>query len=46
MTILIKWEEKGLFYDTVPKVMFLILLCWPTISEKDVGDMAETEPSH
>ena len=28
------------------KVMLLILLCWPTVSEADVGGMAvEAEPS-
>ena len=30
-----------------PKVMPPILLCWPTTSEVDVGDMVvKTEPSH
>jgi len=30
-----------------PKLMPSILLCWPTTSEADVGDMAvEVEPSH
>jgi len=30
-----------------PKLMPPILLCWPTMSEADVGGMAvEVEPSH
>jgi len=32
---------------TAPKVMFPLLLCWPTVSEADVGGMAvEVEHTH
>jgi hypothetical protein len=37
---------KAKYMRVVPNLMPPILLCWPTASEVDVGDMAvEVEPS-
>lgn len=41
------YRQKGVTTRTAPKVMPPILLCWPTMSETDVGGMAgEIEPPH